>query len=184
MVVGILALQGCVTPHLAMFRKLAVDASEVRTERDLDAVDRLVLPGGESSTMLKLLITSGLWEPLGEFVRRKPVLGICAGAILLAQEVQSPAQPSLGAIPIRAHRNFYGSQLDSFEASFVLAADDSVHSAQFIRAPLLEPLSSDVRVVATCESKPVVFACGTCLASACHTELGSDPVLHQLLLAL
>ena len=178
--IGVLALQGCVEPHLTMLRSIGVSAFSVRRPEELRLADRLIMPGGESTTMLKLLISSGLWEPLREFASRKPVWGICAGSILLAREVQHPTQESLGAINIRAHRNFYGSQLDSFKTSLAVEGLPHPVAVDFIRAPRLEPLSDAVNVLArTPDGTPVLMKEGHILASAFHTELGTDAALHR-----
>ncbi len=179
-IVGVLALQGCVEPHLVMLRAIGAQAMSVRTPGELAQVDRLIMPGGESTTMLKLLVSSGLWEPLREFTKKRPVWGICAGSILLAREVQHPAQESLGAINIRAHRNFYGSQLDSFKSSLTVTGIAHPVAVDFIRAPRLEPLAESVQVLAkTTDGTPVLMQEGHILVSAFHTELGSDPALHR-----
>lgn len=181
--VGVLALQGCVAPHLAMIQSLGRKALAVRTEQELAQVERLIMPGGESTTMLKLLVSSGLWDKLAAFVKVRPVWGICAGSILLAKEVKNPKQDSLGAINIRAHRNFYGSQLDSFKSSIVFEGIKSPIAVDFIRAPRLEPLSEDVQVLARDDNgTPVLMQQGHILVSAFHTELGTNPSLHRYFL--
>lgn len=181
--VGVLALQGCVAPHVSMIQSLGREALAVRTERELAQVERLIMPGGESTTMLKLLVSSGLWDKLATFVKVRPVWGICAGSILLAKEVNNPKQDSLGAIDIRAHRNFYGSQLDSFKRSLMIEGIKSPVEVDFIRAPRLEPLSEDVQVLARDDNGiPVLMRQGHILVSAFHTELGTDPSLHRYFL--
>jgi 5'-phosphate synthase pdxT subunit len=181
--VGVLALQGCVAPHISMIQSLGREALAVRTERELAQVERLIMPGGESTTMLKLLVSSGLWDKLATFVKARPVWGICAGSILLAKEVKNPNQDSLGAINIRAHRNFYGSQLDSFKSSVKIEGLKSPIEVDFIRAPRLEPLGETVQVLARDASgTPLLMREGHILVSAFHTELGSDPSLHRYFL--
>ncbi|NDC38973.1 MAG: pyridoxal 5'-phosphate synthase glutaminase subunit PdxT [Proteobacteria bacterium] len=163
-----------------MLRSIGAQAIAVRTPEELASVDRLVMPGGESTTMLKLLLSSELWEPLREFANQRPVWGICAGSILLAREVQHPAQESLGVINIRAHRNFYGSQLDSFKSALTVTGIAHPVEVDFIRAPRLEPLAESVKVLAkTADGTPVLMQEGHILVSAFHTELGSDPALHR-----
>ena len=183
--VGVLALQGCVEPHLRMLSKLGVGAAEVRSPADLSLVDRLILPGGESTTMIKLAQRSGLWAALRDFGRAKPVWGVCAGAILISKETVGPAQESLGCIEIRARRNFYGSQLDSFSAEIEIPvlAGGRIH-VDFIRAPLLEPLSKAVTVLAQHQGQSVLLQQGRVLASSFHVELGEDPRLHQYFLEM
>ncbi len=184
MKVGILALQGCVEPHRAAFERLGLEAMLVRSCADLDRVERLVLPGGESTTMLHLLRISGMFDPLAIFCQHRPVLGVCAGAILLASEVVGPSQPSLGAIPLRAHRNFYGSQRESFEASITVSHDQAPHHVSFIRAPLLEAINGEVTPVSFFDKQPVLFRYRNVLAASFHSELGNDLFLHEMFLAI
>jgi len=189
MIVGVLALQGCVEPHLRMCARLGVEAVPVRSRRELEGVERLIIPGGESTTMLHLLLVSNLFEPLADFCQQRPVLGVCAGAILLANEVVSPtnssrAQRSLRAIPLRAHRNFYGGQLESFEGTVTVVGDPNQHQVQFIRAPLLEPLDDSVATTGFLGKDGVLFCYRNVLAASFHSELGSDTFLHQQLIEL
>ncbi|RIL09446.1 MAG: pyridoxal 5'-phosphate synthase glutaminase subunit PdxT, partial [Proteobacteria bacterium] len=144
MAVGILALQGAVEPHISHIENLGQSAVKVRSAADLQEIERLILPGGESSTMLNLMQRHELMEPLREFGRRRPIWGVCAGAILLANEVVSPKQPSLKLMAIRATRNFYGSQLNSFKKEVSIEPLGIDVKADFIRAPKLERLSSNV----------------------------------------
>jgi len=184
MKVGVLALQGAVEPHLEMFRRLGQPCLAVRQPADLEEIDRIILPGGESTTMLSLLERSELLAPLSEFGRSHPVWGICAGAILIAREVEHPRQRSLGLINILARRNHYGSQLDSFKTPVQVASLTEPIEADFIRAPLLSPLSASVRVLAEHGGAPVLMQEGRILASSFHTELGTNPRLHALFLSL
>lgn len=189
MVVGVLALQGCVEPHLRMCARLGIEAMPVRSSRELECVGRLIIPGGESTTMLHLLQVSNLFEPLAAFCQLRPVLGVCAGAILLSDEVVSAinpsrAQRSLHAIPLRAHRNFYGSQRESFEATITVVDDPNQHQVQFIRAPLLEPLNDSVAITGFLGSEGVLFRYRNVLAASFHSELGSDTFLHRQLIEL
>jgi 5'-phosphate synthase pdxT subunit len=155
----------------------------VRSCADLESVERLVLPGGESTTMLHLLRLSNMFEPLAIFCRHRPVLGVCAGAILLATEVVGPSQPSLAAIPLRAHRNFYGSQRESFEASITVGDGPTPHVVSFIRAPLLEAIDGRATPEAFLHNQPVLFRYHNVLAASFHSELGNDSFLHEKLLA-
>lgn len=184
MAVGILALQGCVEPHRAMFARLGVESLLVRSVEELGRAERLVLPGGESTTMLHLLRLGGLFEPLAAYCRRRPVLGVCAGAILLASEVVSPSQPSFGAMPLKAHRNFYGTQRESFEASVSVVNGPVAHEVSFIRAPLLQALEGSVTPLAFLDKQAVLFRFHNVLAASFHSELGTDPFLHEMFLAL
>jgi pyridoxal 5'-phosphate synthase pdxT subunit len=134
--------------------------------------------------MLKLLQRSGTFELLKTYCREHPVWGICAGSILLAQEVVNPEQPSLGAIPVRAHRNFYGSQRESFCTSLEVPALGRAIPVDFIRAPHLEPMHPEVETLAMYEERHVIMKYDRALVSACHSELGTDPGLHEYFLSL
>ncbi len=183
--VGILGYQGCIEPHEAIFQKLAVPCTRVRTPDELATVDRLILPGGESTTMLRFIKLHGMVEPLRQFARSYPVWGICAGAILAAYTVENPKQESLQLIDIAAHRNFYGSQLDSFTAHLAIDICPKPVEAHFIRAPLLAPLKdppqrqTPVRVLSYYNNQPVFFSQGLTWACSFHVELGNDVALHE-----
>lgn len=182
---GVLALQGCVEPHLSMLAKLGEPGRRVKSAADLDALDRLIIPGGESTTMLKLLDRTGLERPLLDFAKTHPVWGICAGAILIARQVEHPAQHSLGLMNIRATRNYYGSQRESFAATLDCGEGLAENLAvDFIRAPLLEPLGAEVTVLAKFGEQPVLLRQGPYLASAFHVELGEDTRLHSFFISL
>ena len=185
-VVGILGYQGCIQPHVTLLKKLGITPVIVSSEDHLHQVDRLILPGGESTTMLKFIDGQGLAPALIEFGKKNPVWGICAGAILIAKEVLHPTQRSLGLIDIRATRNFYGSQLDSFtrEIPFPIL-DGKVMKCHFIRAPLLTTFEAShtrekVTSLAEVDGQPVFFAQGKVWACSFHVELGTDPSLHEV----
>ncbi len=182
--VGVLALQGCVEPHFDLIRQVGARAAAVRTEEDLENVDALILPGGESTTMLRLMKYTNLPEAIKEFATRSPIWGICAGAILLASVVENPEQESFSLMPIRASRNAYGSQSFSFKAHVESPWDGSSKCVDFIRAPKLSAESSEVQQLVSYHSEGVLFQQGHILASAFHTELGTDPWLHEYLLSL
>ena len=187
--VGILGFQGCIEPHEKILHSLGAETVRVRTQQDLTSVDRLILPGGESTTMLRFLKLYGLISTLQEFSRTKPVWGICAGAILAAKEVVNPSQESLNLLHISAHRNFYGSQLDSFTVPLTIKGLSQPISAQFIRAPRLNPLppsnpDDSLDVLAMLDQQPVFFSQGKIWACSFHVELGTDPALHELFLTL
>jgi len=169
--IGVLALQGDFDAHRKRLEELGAEVVLVRTLEQLDAIDGLVIPGGESSTFLKLLGEAGL-ERLKEFVRLKPTFGTCAGAILLAKEVENPAQAGLGAIDITVRRNAYGRQLDSSirEGLFQGAATEMV----FIRAPKISRIGQGVEILATESGDPVVVRQGNVMAATFHPELSSD----------
>jgi 5'-phosphate synthase pdxT subunit len=188
--VGVLALQGDVQEHVRVLADLGVAPHEVRTAADLAAVDALILPGGESTTMSLLLESSGLLEPLRDRLRAGlPAFGTCAGMILLATDVVDgrPDQHRLGAIDIGVRRNAFGRQVDSFETDLMVKGlADPLH-AVFIRAPVVEWVGPGVEVLAKVTgtdgaSRPVVCRQGPVLVCAFHPELSGDRRLHQAFL--
>jgi len=188
-VVGILGYQGCIEPHEAMLSKLGVPSLRVRTPSDLSKVDRLILPGGESTTMLRFLRRYDMCRHIRSFALSHPVWGICAGAILAAREVHNPAQESLDLIDISAHRNFYGSQTESFTAPLALAGLSQPLEAQFIRAPLLTPLVPSCGrpiplVEGSLAGQPVFISQGHVWACSFHVELGQNTALLERFLSV
>ena len=187
--VGILGYQGCIEPHEKIFATLGAPCLRVRTPEDLRRVDRLILPGGESTTMLRFIRLHEMWEPLKSFAANHRVWGICAGSILIAAEVKHPAQESLNLIDIVAHRNFYGSQNESFTAQLEINLCPTPVEAHFIRAPLLVPRSSlthgrpPLVIQAHHKEQPVFFSQGQVWACSFHVELGSDLRLHEKFLS-
>ena len=179
---GILALQGCIEPHVAMFKRLGIDCLKVRFPKELEAIDRIILPGGESTTMLILLEKQGLVEPLLDFGKSNPVWGICAGAILIAKKVTHPEQRSLGLMNISANRNFYGSQRESFSTEIDISSPAIHAKVDFIRAPLLAPLSEEVEVVSKRDEQTIFLREKRMWATAFHIELGEDTRLHEAFL--
>ena len=177
--VGILALQGCIEPHQDHFARLGVETVGVRHQDDLAQIQGLVLPGGESTTMLRLLKRNELFEPLREFVAKYPAWGICAGSILLASEVVHPDQESLSVARLRAERNSYGSQRESFSTQLSVEGFEEDFTVDFIRAPRLFPLSDEVEILATYNEDNVLIKDRHLLCSAFHTELTDDSRLHQ-----
>jgi 5'-phosphate synthase pdxT subunit len=188
--VGILSYQGCIAPHEELLAAIGVSVVRVRTEEDLQRVDRLIMPGGESTTMLRFIQRYNMAQPLQKFAQSHPVWGICAGSILAAREVCNPNQFSLNLIDIKAYRNFYGPQTASFTATLNVSEpspSNRTHAleAHFIRAPKLEPLPAStgrppVQVVARHGDDGVFFMQGRIWASSFHVELGRDPKLHQI----
>ena len=176
MTIGVLALQGDFDAHRRRLEELGAKVVLVKKPEQLDEVDGLVIPGGESGTFLKLLGEEG-FEKLKQFVRLKPTFGTCAGAILLATEVENPHQAGLGAIDIRIRRNAYGRQLDSSIRQGKLA--DSPLEMVFIRAPKIERVGVGVEVLATEGSDPVAVRQGRAMAVTFHPELSADTRLHQ-----
>lgn len=176
-VVGVLALQGDFEAHRGALQRAGAQAREVRTAADFESLDGLVIPGGESTTMLKLLNVEKLFEPLQRFGAEKPIFGTCAGAILLASEVQNPPQESLGLMDITIQRNGYGRQVDSRIARIQLKGDSA--EAVFIRAPVIQRVGSDVSVLAWYLDHPVLVEQGRHMAATFHPELGSDDRVHR-----
>jgi pyridoxal 5'-phosphate synthase pdxT subunit len=190
MKIGVLALQGDFDAHRRRLEELGAEVVLVQKSEQLDAVDGLVIPGGESGTFLKLLGEEG-FEKLKQFVRVKPTFGTCAGAILLATEVENPKQSGLGAIDISIRRNAYGRQLDSsiregklLHASGENKREDSPLEMVFIRAPKIERIGPDVEVIAIEGTDPVVVRQGRVMAATFHPELSDDPRVHQAFLDL
>lgn len=184
--VGVLALQGDFEAHERALHRAGAQTAQVRTAEDLSRVDGLVIPGGESTTMLKLLDATGLKGPLAEFAHRKPVFGTCAGAILLAADVTNPEQDSLGFLDIAVARNAYGRQLDSRIVRITPEADalpGGELEAVFIRAPIIRRTGPGVRVLATYNGDPVLVEQGRHMVATFHPELTADTRVHQRFLA-
>ncbi len=183
--VGVLALQGAFAAHQERLRSLGVDAALVKTPADLEQVDALVLPGGESTTMSKLLTTSELFEPLGKRIHEgMAVFGTCAGMILCAGEVLHGRDDQHGfeRIDITVRRNGYGRQLDSFEADIAVESIGAPFHAVFIRAPLVVRVGAGVDVLAEHDGVPVLLRDGSCTVAAFHPELTDDNRLHEMFL--
>jgi 5'-phosphate synthase pdxT subunit len=176
--VGILALQGDFEAHAKAVEKAGGRAIEVRSRREMAECDGLILPGGESSTMLKLLDYENLLEPLRAFGEQKPIYGTCAGAILLAKEVSHPAQTSLGLMDIDVERNGYGRQIDSRIARLDLNGDGTFE-AVFIRAPIIRRAGDEVRVLAKYNGDPVWAEQGRHMVTTFHPELTADVRVHR-----
>lgn len=181
MIIGILALQGDFDAHRKRLEELGAKAVLVKKPEQFDEIDGLVIPGGESSTFLKLLGEKG-FEKLKEFVRVKPTFGTCAGAILLAKEVENPKQRGLGVLDIRIRRNAYGRQADSSirEGKFLGQPSEMV----FIRAPKIEQVGPAVEVIATEGRDPVAVRQGKVMAATFHPELSEDLRVHKAFLNL
>jgi 5'-phosphate synthase pdxT subunit len=179
--IGVLALQGDFDAHRRRLEQLGAEVVLVKKPEQLDDIDGLVIPGGESGTFLKLLGEEG-FEKLKQFVRLKPSFGTCAGAILLATEVENPRQAGLGALDIRIRRNAYGRQIDSSIRQGLLG--NSPLEMVFIRAPRIEHIGPGVEVIATERDDPVAVRQGRAMAATFHPELSDDARLHQAFLDL
>lgn len=183
--VGVLALQGAFEVHQRRLHQLGVRAPLIRTPRELETVDALILPGGESTTMSRLLTTSGMFDELqARLDNGMPVFGTCAGMILCATDVLDarPDQRGFGILDITVRRNGYGRQLDSFESELDVEGIDGPFHAVFIRAPLVEHVGAGVHVLARHDGVPVLVRSGSCTVAAFHPELTDDSRLHQLFL--
>ncbi|MFY9614997.1 MAG: pyridoxal 5'-phosphate synthase glutaminase subunit PdxT [Candidatus Dormiibacterota bacterium] len=183
--VGVLAMQGAFREHIAALARLGADAVPLRDPAELDRLDGVVLPGGESTTMDKLLRKFGLQQPLAERIRGGlPVMATCAGVILLADEVRDglPDQESLHLLPLRVRRNAYGRQPESFEADVDLSVLDAPFRGVFIRAPLIEEVGEGLDVLAEIEGAPVVVGDTQRLALTFHPELTGDDRIHRYFL--
>ena len=185
--IGVLALQGDFREHVATLARLDVAAFEVRTLEQLDAADGLIIPGGESTTIARLLLAFGLREPLRDRIASGlPVWGTCAGAILLAERAPGLDRPTLGVLDITVERNAFGRQLDSFEADLEIAGlEGGPFRGVFIRAPAIVEAGPGVEVLATIEGRSIA-ACraGALLATTFHPELTDDLRVHALFAAM
>jgi pyridoxal 5'-phosphate synthase pdxT subunit len=181
MTIGVLALQGDFDAHRKRLEELGAQVVLVRKPEQLDEIDGLVIPGGESSTFLKLLGEAG-FEKLTQFVRVKPTFGTCAGAILLANDVENPKQKGLGALDIRIRRNAYGRQVDSSIREGLFRGEPA--EMVFIRAPKIEHVGREVEVLATEGNDPVAVRQGKAMAATFHPELSDDTRVHRAFLDL
>jgi pyridoxal 5'-phosphate synthase pdxT subunit len=178
--IGILAVQGDFDAHAAMLTRMGVDYIFVRTPRDLTGIDAVILPGGESTTQWKFLVEEGLDKSLREHAARGGAMfGTCAGAILLAREVHNPEQESLGLANIAVIRNGYGRQLASEVRHEVTSLSPAPIEMVFIRAPVIERVGKEVKILATSQNQPVLIREGNILIATFHPELTSDTTVHQ-----
>jgi pyridoxal 5'-phosphate synthase pdxT subunit len=190
MKIGILAIQGDFAEHVLMLKRLSVDASEVRLPEQLKGLDGLIIPGGESTTIGKLVIDFNLMEPLRTFGQRHAIWGTCAGAIFLSKDI-SRDQPLLGLMDIKVARNAFGRQVDSFEADLDIpelkqatGSKEPFH-AIFIRAPIIESVQADAKVLSMLPDGRIVAAQqGHFLATSFHPELTNDSRFHEYFLSL
>lgn len=188
--IGILALQGDFAEHRGMLQRLGVTVSEVRLPEQLEGLDGLIIPGGESTTIAKLAVSYGLMEPLRQFGRDKAIWGTCAGAIFLSKDAHRN-QPLLGIMDITVERNAFGRQVDSFEVDLDVPALEQIDPsgnpfhAVFIRAPLIDAVQESTTILARLQDERIVAAQeGRLLATAFHPELTHDDRFHRYFLKL
>jgi 5'-phosphate synthase pdxT subunit len=180
--IGVLALQGAFEAHAKVLASLGATPRLVRLPEHLDGLDGLIMPGGESTTMLKSLERGGFYDALNAFVHTTPTFGTCAGCILLANEVSSPAQKSFAVLDVSVQRNAYGRQLDSTILTEPTTLPGGPLEMVFIRAPRIDRTGPSVEVLASREEHPVLVRQGHILAATFHPELGHDTRVHQLFL--
>ncbi len=182
--IGVLALQGAYEAHAETLRQLGATPKLVRTAAELEGIDGLIIPGGESTTFLWHLERDGFYDVLNAFVRKTPTFGTCAGCILLAKEVTNPPQKGFGALDITVERNAYGRQIDST----ILTAETTLPGGPlemvFIRAPRIARVGKGVETLATRNGDPVLIREGNLMAATFHPELGTDHRVHQAFLDL
>ena len=181
--IGVLALQGDVREHLGLLREIGVEAVEVKTPDGLSAVDGLVIPGGESTTIGKMAVRFGILDPLRSALEGGlPVYGTCAGMILLAGAITEGDQPLIGALDVVVRRNAFGRQNDSFETDLEIEGLESTFHAVFIRAPWIEKVGAEVEILATIDDHPVMVRQDKILATSFHPELTGDGRIHRMLI--
>jgi 5'-phosphate synthase pdxT subunit len=182
--IGVLALQGAYDAHVRTLTALGATPRLVRAPGDLEGLDGLIMPGGESTTMLRFLDRNGFFETLQSYVLATPTFGTCAGAILLATDVEGPAQRSLGALDITVERNAYGRQIDSTILTAETALAGGPLEMVFIRAPRITRTGPAVETLASREGFATLVRSGNLLAATFHPELSNDSRVHQLFLDL
>ncbi len=190
MKIGVLALQGDFAEHIAMLKRINVEAFEVRLPTQLNGLDGLIIPGGESTTIGKLAVAYNLMEPLKLFGQRHAIWGTCAGAIFISKDI-SRDQPLLKLMDIKVQRNAFGRQIDSFETDLDIpelkqvTGSDTPYHAVFIRAPIIESVSGDAKILASVSDGRIVAAQqGHLLATSFHPELTNDTRFHEYFLSL
>ena len=180
---GVLALQGDFREHAHVFAELGASPVEVRTPEDLAGVDALAIPGGESTTISKLAHSAGLVEPIVERANAgMPILGTCAGMIVMARRVEGGLEPLLGLVDLTVRRNAYGRQVDSFEADLEIDGVEHPVRGVFIRAPVVEDVGEGVRILGELEGAPVVLEQGNLVVASFHPELAGETGLHDYVL--
>jgi len=182
--IGVLSIQGDYEAHKARLEQLGAGVTLVRKPEQLDTIDAIIIPGGESTTFLNFLEERGFLKKLKEFLAAKPAFGTCAGAILLAKEVENPPQTSLGVMDIRVRRNAYGRQIDSAIREGETTLGSTPLEMVFIRAPKIVATGGNVEVLARDSGDPVLVRQGKIMASTFHPELSNDTRVHQEFLKL
>jgi 5'-phosphate synthase pdxT subunit len=177
--IGVLALQGDYAAHADALRQIGIESTLVRSKDDLDGIAGLIIPGGESTTFLKLLEREGLFDPLLQFARSKPTFGTCAGCILLAKKVTNPEQPSLQILDATVERNAYGRQIESHIVTGDTSFPGGPLEMVFIRAPRITSVGKKVEVLAARDGEPVMVRQGKLLAATFHPELSDDRRIHK-----
>ncbi|MFT8310550.1 MAG: pyridoxal 5'-phosphate synthase glutaminase subunit PdxT [Sporolactobacillus sp.] len=177
--IGVLALQGAVSEHVHSLEVSGAETALVKNARDLDGLDGLVLPGGESTMMRRIMDRYDLFEAVKNFAEQKPVFGTCAGLILMAKQIEGRRGPHLALLDIDVKRNAFGRQVDSFEADLEIKGISETYIGVFIRAPYIKSAAENVDVLATCEGHIVACRQGRFLACAFHPELTDDPAMHR-----
>ena len=190
MKIGVLALQGDFAEHITMLRRIGIDAIEVRLAKQLEEINGLIIPGGESTTIGKLAVDFGIMEPLRAFGLEKAIWGTCAGAIFLSKDARRK-QPLLGLMDITVERNAFGRQVDSFEVALNIPVLEKVdpenhpYHAVFIRAPLIETVYGDAQIISQLDDGRIVAAQqGRWLATSFHPELTNDDRFHRYFIQL
>ena len=184
-VVGVLALQGDFREHRSMLERLGCEIREVRLAEDLEGIDAIVIPGGESTTIGKLAVRFGVLEPLRALIAAGlPTYGTCAGLIFSAMAITEGDQPLLGVLDVVVERNAFGRQNESFEADLEIEGFDRPFHAVFIRAPWVAKVGSGVQTLATVEGHPVMVRQGNILGTSFHPELTDDDRIHEMLVSM
>jgi len=190
MKIGVLALQGDFAEHVSMLKKIGVETAEVRLPKHLDGLDGLIMPGGESTTIGKMAVAYGLMKPLKEFGKSHAIWGTCAGAIFLSKDIGRD-QPLLELMDIKVQRNAFGRQVDSFETDLEIdelmksTGTEHPYHAVFIRAPIIESVSGDTKIISKLEDGRIVAAKeGHLLATSFHPELTDDTRFHEYFVSL
>ncbi len=177
--VGVLALQGAYQKHVESLARLGVASRLIRKASELEGCAALIVPGGESTTISLLLQEYGLFEPIRFFAQNHPVMGVCAGMIMMASEVDDKRVTPLALMPFKALRNYYGRQVHSFSDDIKLNFDKQAFKAPFIRAPGIKELSSEITVLATHDEEAVMIGYGKHIALSFHPELTDDTRIHE-----